>query len=270
MKDFLYAPVVAELADTCANMYRLGWDERNGGNISVLLNENEITEYIDPRNVLRSIPIGFSCREMAGKYLLLTGTGKFFKNVSKDPAANLGLIRIDESGKTAEVLWGFSDGGKFTSELPTHLMTHAARLQADPEHRVVTHCHPTHLLAMTYVHELDARSITRDLWRMSIESIMTFPDGLGVMPWRLCGTVEIGAETAHLMRSYRLVIWGMHGIYGAGKTLDEAFGLIETVEKAAQIYMLTAHLPRVNTITDEQLRRTAEYLGLPYRMDWLE
>ena len=60
MKDFLYAPIVAELADTCANMYRLGWDERNGGNISVLLNENEITEYIDPRNVLRSIPIGFS------------------------------------------------------------------------------------------------------------------------------------------------------------------------------------------------------------------
>jgi len=29
--------------------------------------------------------------------------------------------------------------------------------------------------------------------------------------------------------------------------MDEAFGLIETVEKAAQIYMLTARLPRVNT-----------------------
>ena len=47
------------------------------------------------------------------------------------------------------------------------------------------------------------------------------------------------------------MVWGMHGIYGAGKTLDETFGLIETVEKAAQIYMLTAHLPRVNTIRDD-------------------
>lgn len=33
------------------------------------------------------------------------------------------------------------------------------------------------------------------------------------------------------MKEFRLVIWAMHGIYGAGKTLDETFGLIETVEK---------------------------------------
>lgn len=59
----------------------------------------------------------------------------------------------------------------------------------------------------------------------------------------LCGTAEIGKATAEKMKSFRLVVWAMHGIYGAGKTLDETFGLIETVEKAAQIYMLTAHLP---------------------------
>jgi len=27
--------------------------------------------------------------------------------------------------------------------------------------------------------------------------------------------------------------------------MDETFGLIETVEKAAQLYMLTAHLPHI-------------------------
>lgn len=45
----------------------------------------------------------------------------------------------------------------------------------------------------------------------------------------------------------------MHGIYDEGKTMDETIGLIETVEKATKIYMLTAHLPRVNTIRDDQM-----------------
>ena len=36
MKDILTAPFVKEMCDTTANMYRLGWDERNGGNISYM------------------------------------------------------------------------------------------------------------------------------------------------------------------------------------------------------------------------------------------
>ena len=31
MKDILTAPFVEEMKATTANMYRLGWDERNGG-----------------------------------------------------------------------------------------------------------------------------------------------------------------------------------------------------------------------------------------------
>ena len=42
MKDILTAPFVKEMCDTTANMYRLGWDERNGGNISYMLYENEV------------------------------------------------------------------------------------------------------------------------------------------------------------------------------------------------------------------------------------
>lgn len=84
-----------------------------------------------------------------------------------------------------------------------------------------------------------------------------------------CGTNEIGEATAEKMKEFRLVIWAMHGIYGAGKNLDEAFGLIETVEKAAQIYMLTSHLPRINTIKDKDMKILAEAFGVEYRKDFL-
>ena len=69
----------------------------------------------------------------------------------------------------------------------------------------------------------------------------------------VCGNNEIGIATAEKMNDYRLVVWGLHGIYGAGKTMDETFGLIETVEKAAQLYMMIAHLPHKNTILDHEL-----------------
>lgn len=269
MKDILTAPFVADMKETTANMYRMGWDERNGGNISYLLDEAEVAEYLDLSRVLRTIPTGFDAKPLAGKLFIVTGTGKYFKNVERDPENNLGIIRIAADGATAELLWGFRDGGTFTSELPAHLMSHMARLKADPENRVVMHSHPTYTLAMNFVHELDEKQFTHTLWEMCTECIAVFPDGVGVLPWMLCGTNSIGEATAKKMEEFRLVVWGMHGIYGAGKNLDETFGLIETVEKAAQIYMLTAHLPRKNTIQDSEMRQLAEFFGVDYRKDFL-
>lgn len=269
MKNILTAPFVEEMRKATANMYRLGWDERNGGNISYLLDENEVGEYLDVDHVIRTIPLGFDAASIAGKIFIVTGTGKYFKNVDADPENNLGIVRITTDGQNADLLWGYKDGGKFTSEFPAHLMSHKARLSVDPENRVVMHCHPTHTLAMNFVHELSDKAFTHSLWEMCTECIVVFPEGVGVLPWMLCGTNSIGEATAEKMKEFRIVIWGMHGIYGAGKTVDETFGLIETVEKAAQIYMLTAHLPRINTIRDEEMVELAEYFGVKYRKDFL-
>ena len=276
LKDIRTAPFVQEMCKTTANMYRLGWDERNGGNISYLLKEEEVAEYLDLNNVIRTIPlmgvneVDFDASPLEGKIFIVTGTGKYFKNVESDPETNLGIVRIGKGGKNVELLWGYKDGGRPTSEFPAHMMSHIARLSVDPENRVVMHSHPTNTLAMNFVHELDEKKFTHSLWEMCTECIVVFPEGVGVLPWMLCGTSEIGKATAEKMKEFRLVVWAMHGIYGAGKTLDETFGLIETVEKAAQIYMLTAHLPRVNTIKDEDMLKLLELFGVKnYRRDFL-
>lgn len=274
MKNILNAPFVREMCKTTANMYRLGWDERNGGNISYLLDEKEVAEYLGLNKVIRTVPLmgvneeEFDVAPLAGKIFIVTGTGKYFKNVEDDPETNLGIVRVTKNG--LELLWGYKDGGRTTSELPAHLMCHMARLKKDPENRVVMHCHPTNLLAMTYVHELDTKKFTHTLWEMSTECIVVFPDGVEVLPWMLCGTGKIGVATAEKMQSARAVVWALHGLYGAGKSLDETFGLVETVEKAAQIYMLTANLPRKNTITDQQLKELADYFKTDYRKDFLD
>lgn len=265
MKEILSAPWMVDMVRTATEMYRHGWDERNGGNISLLLEEEQVRPYLAPGRVVREIPTGFSCPALDGRFFLVTGTGKYFKNVQYAPEVNLGLVRLADGGANAQLLWGYADGGRFTSEFPAHMLSHAARLRVDADNRVVMHCHPTNLLAMTYVHSLEERAFTRTLWQMGTECAVVFPDGVNVLPWMLCGTNEIGEATAAKMATARLVVWAQHGIYGAGKDLDETFGLIETAEKAAEIYMKIAHLPLVNMLDDAQMQQLAAHFGVKLR-----
>lgn len=270
MKNILEAPFMVETVRTLTNLYRLGWDERNGGNLSYLLYDEDIEGYLNTDEVIREIPMSFDASEIAGRIFLVTGTGKYFKNVQYDSENNLGIVRIAKSGNVCELLWGFRDGGKFTSELPAHLMSHMTRLKKDPAHRVVMHTHPTNTIAMSLILGPCEREFTRALWKMQTESIVVFPEGVGVLPWMVCGTNDIGIATAKKLEDTRLCVWTTHGIYGTGRDLDEAFGLIETVEKAAELYMLTVGQERKNEIKDNELRDLAAVFGLNYKTEYLD
>lgn len=269
--DILQAPFVKEMAETTSNLYRLGWDERNGGNVSYLLKEEEVTPFIDVDQVIREIPMIFDASALAGKYFLVTGSGKYFKNVEKAPAENIGLIRVQANGRKLDLLWGLENNATPTSELPSHFMSHISRLEVDPENRIVMHCHASHLLAMTFTHELDERAFTRTLWQMCTECLVVFPEGISIIPWIVPGTNEIGEATAAKMKETRLVLWPHHGVYGSGKDLDETFGLIETAEKAAQVYTyVKAQGPILQTITDENLQKLADGFGVTPHAGYLD
>jgi rhamnulose-1-phosphate aldolase len=263
-KNAIYsAPFLQEMLETTSNLYRLGWDERNGGNVSYLLHEYEVLPYLNVDDVKRIVPMNFDATALAGRYFIVTGSGKYFKNVKRDPANNLGLIRIAADGKSYEILWGFEDGGVATSELPTHLMNHMKRLAVDKNHRVIMHCHATNLIAMSFTHSLKEEDFTKTLWEMCTECLVVFPEGVGIIPWIVPGTNAIGEATAEKMKDVRLVLWPHHGIFGAGTTLDETFGLIETAEKAAEVYTIVcAQGGKKQTITDSQLQELANAFGV--------
>lgn len=270
MKKFVESKFVVEVSEITSNMYRQGWDERNGGNISYLIDEEFVREYFPQDEFIRDIPLGFVADEIVrGHYFLVTGTGKYFKNVIKDPEANLGLVKIDENGEVAHLVWGYRDGGKFTSEFPAHLMSHASRLKVNPNNRIIMHTHPTYTICMGAVLPADEIILTRKLWKSNTEAVVVFPEGVGVLPCMICGTNAIGKATAEKMKEFRLVNWTNHGIYGAGNDIDEAFGLIETVEKTAQIYMLTlGHV--VNEIPDEVVLGLAKLWNLNMKKGVIE
>lgn len=266
VNNILEAPFLKDMMNTTYNMWRMGWDERNGGNVSYLLYEDEVSKYIDINKKTRKIDLSFPVKELANKIFLVTGTGKYFKNVIVSPETNLGIVRVSEDGSSIYVIWGYEDGSSPTSELPAHFMSHMERLKIDKNHRVVMHTHATNVITMTFIHELNEASFTKTLWKMCTECLVVFPDGIGILPWMVPGSDEIGRKTAEKMKEYRLVIWPYHGIFGTGSSMDETFGLIETVEKAAEVYVKVRSSGEIKQeLTDNQLKELAKGFNVTVR-----
>ena len=250
---------IKAMTKATSDMWLKGWDERNGGNVSLRLMPEDLDSCRHCLTENRVVEIGETIAGLASQYFLVTGSGKYLRNVQLDPEENLGIIQIAENGRQAQVLWGLRGNGIPTSELSAHLRSHRSRQQVSQhQSRVIMHCHATNLIALSYVMDLSSPAFTRALWEMSTECLVVFPEGIGVLPWMVPGTPAIGEATAALMQEHALVLWSFHGIFAAGATLDEAFGLIDTAEKAAEVLVKVLSMGgKKQSITTQQLKDLA-------------
>jgi len=259
--------VIDPLIDACATIYRYGWAENHAGNLSYRLDADEVAQFprnSDPRAF--TFPTAFTA--LGGQSFIVTAAGSPFRLLEGAPQVHLGLITLTDDGSGYSIIWGFTSGKVPTSELPAHLLGHQERQVAHPDNRVVLHCHATNVVAMTHIHEPDEGAMTRTLWSTNSECVLAFPDGIGLLPWMVCGTDLIGRESAEKFRDSRLVIWSQHGVLASGASIDETLGLIESVEKAAEVYLLTVGRAE-HSISDGQLRELAVAFKLSPREDLL-
>ena len=263
-----------EFIDTCERGWQLGFHERNGGNLSYRISEADIAEVMDDLD--RSgefVELGTSVPALGGEYFMVTGSGKYFCHAKEAPEDTICIIEVSADGEKYRVVWGLVKGGRPTSELPTHLMNHEVKkLASGGNNRVIYHCHPSNIIAMTFVLPLEDKVFTRELWEMITECPVVFPRGVGVVPWMVCGGREIGVYTAEKMKEYDVAIWAHHGIFCAGADFDIAFGLAHTVEKSAEIYMKVASVSptKKQAITKENFLDLAKEFGLDLRVEFLD
>ena len=246
--------------------YEEGWHERNGGNLSYRLTPHEVDSISDRlfrhgewKDINASVP------SLAGEFFLVTGSGKYFRNIPVDPEETLCIIELDETGTKYRIRWGLVEGGRPTSELPTHLLNHAIKKRvSDNTHRIIYHAHCTNIIALSFLLPLKDEVFTRELWESMTECPVVFPEGIGVVPWMVPGGREIGIETSRLMETYNAVIWSHHGIFCSGETYDGTFGLMHTIEKSAEILMkiLAVSDRKLNTITPDDFRKLAKEFGV--------
>lgn len=250
-----------------------GWHERNGGNITYRLTKDEvesIKDIVDESTEYTSI--GVKVSNLANEYFLVTGSGKFIRNVSIDLEANVGIVKVDESGENYKVVWGLINGSRPTSELPSHLMSHSVKYdQTAGKHRVIMHSHATNIIALTFVLPLDGVVFTRELWEMATECPVVFPSGIGIVPWMVPGGAEIAEATSELMKKHDIVVWAHHGVFCSGEDLDLTFGLMDTVEKSAEILVKVLSMGgKKQTITADNFRDLARDFNVSISEEYLK
>ena len=252
----------------------MGWHERNGGNLTYRLTEDEVESakpyftYDKPWQ-----DIGVTVKNLAGTYFLATGSGKFLRNIQLEPQNNIAITEISEDGAQYRIVWGLEQGGRPTSEFPSHLMNHSVKFDVTGgQHRVIYHAHTPAVIAMTNVLEIDDVKWTRALWSAMTECPVVFPGGVGVVEWMVPGGADIAIATSKLMEEFDAAVWAHHGLFASGPDFDTTFGLMHTIEKAAEIYVL-AHsmgMPILQTISPDNLRDIAKEFGVTLREEFLE
>ncbi len=256
--------------------WQMGWHEINGGNMSYRMTDEEtevLLPYFTKDGEWKEIGKCVSVPDFAGKYFIITGSGKYFQNIKDNPEDSLCIIKINDDGFKYKIVWGLVNGGRPTSEISAHLLTHSIKSKAtDGKYRVVYHSHPKYINVLTYVLPLKSEVFTRELWEMMTECSIVFPNGVGVMEWLVPCCEEIGIATGKLMEKYDAVVWAHHGLVCSGETLDMAFGIMHTIEKAAEMLVNVLQITggnKAQTITPQNFRKIEKDFNLDFSEEFL-
>lgn len=194
--------------------------------------------------------------ELAGRCFLVKATGSRFRDLARQPEKNLLMISIADELDGYHILWGGEgSGSRPTSELISHLKIHGFLYRNDLPQKAVVHTHPTHLVALTHIEHYNYEdALNRLLWAMHPEVKIFLPEGVGLASYRRPGSEDLADVTVNAMTHHRVVVWEKHGCTAIGTDVFEAFDLIDTVNKAAEIFFIcksAGYEPQ--GLSDEQL-----------------
>lgn len=231
--------VIDDILEVARYLWERGWAERNAGNISV-----DITELVVPgsdsfdRFPKRDMKI--SQPELAGRCFCVTATGSRFRYLGQQPKKGLLIVSIANKLDGYHLLWG-GEGlrSRPTSEFISHLKVHNFLRRSNLPQRAIMHTHVPHLIALTHIKQYcREEELNRLLWAMHPEIKLILPEGVGFAPYCRPGSEDLADATVSALKNHRVILWEKHGCTAIGNNVCEAFDLIDTVNKSAEIFFI--------------------------------
>lgn len=253
-------PVISDMVSTANLLASRGWAEAFAGNISVWLTQEQKNQLTLAKHHSSWIALPDSVPTMAEQFLAISASGAMMRDLGNHVEKHIGIIELDSEGKAYRIVAGYENSAKPTSELITHLKVLSSR---QDNQRVVVHTHATSLIALSLALKGDSESFSKKLWSVSAEAMYFYPDGVAVCPWAIAGSVDLGNLSAQLAEQHRLILWPAHGVLALGTDLNNALGLIETADKAAEIYLQLLSMNHFdNVLNEQQLQELADAFGV--------
>ncbi|MFR9165454.1 MAG: rhamnulose-1-phosphate aldolase [Dysgonomonas sp.] len=227
---------VAEVAEVAGYLWQKGWAERNGGNITINITDLVNDEIRNLKPIGDKTPIGKKLPNLKGCYFFCKGTNKRMRDLARWPMENGSVIRILDDCSSYEII--ADKPVRPTSELPSHLSMHDFLIGSGSTYKAALHTHPIDLIAMTHNKAfLEKDKLTYLLWSMIPETRAFCPKGLGIIPYAMPSSVELADATIKELKDYDVVMWEKHGVCAVGEDIMEAFDMVDTLSKSAQIYL---------------------------------
>lgn len=174
------------------------------------------------------------------------GTARFLVTPSGRNKALLSpgdLLEVDAAGR---VLRG---RGRPSTELRMHLAAYAAR----PDAGAVVHAHPITAVALTVAGLAPPDDLVP-------EAAVTLGP-IALAPFATPGTDEVPASLAPLLPRHDVFLLERHGALALGRTPDEAFDRMETLERVARMALLARLLGRCEPLPSEAVERVLRAAG---------
>ena len=228
--------ILASIGEAGGRIAAIGASEGGAGNISVCIGWPIEVRRQFP--VTEEIPLPLSAPHLAGRRIIVTGSGRRLRDIATDPAANLGVVLVHAGGETGTLHTSprcLFDG--LTSEWNSHLGIHDdAIARADTNFHAVVHAQPPHLVYLSHVPEYrDEAYFNRRLLRWEPETIVNLPQGVGVLAFMLPGSAQLMEANVASLRTHRVVLWGKHGVVARSDiSVTRAADRIEYAETAAR------------------------------------
>lgn len=228
--------ILASIGEAGGRIAAIGASEGGAGNISVCIGWPIEVRRQFP--VTEEIPLPLSAPHLAGRRIIVTGSGRRLRDIATDPAANLGVVLVHPGGETGTLHTSprrLFEG--LTSEWNSHLGIHDDTIaRADTNFHAVMHAQPPHLVYLSHVPEYrDEAYFNRRLLRWEPETIVNLPQGVGVLAFMLPGSAQLMAANVASLRTHRVVLWGKHGVVARSDiSVTRAADRIEYAETAAR------------------------------------
>jgi rhamnulose-1-phosphate aldolase len=263
MTPVYFPRIIRDIGETGVQLTTLEATEGAAGNISVFARElRNLDEQLAPRGQM-TLPTHVP--ELAGGWIVVTATGRRLRDVSSYPEQSVVVMHIDDDGSHA-TRYAAVDLQP-TSEWNSHLAIHADQVRRrDVPYHAVVHAQPHHLTYLSHHPEYaTADALNRRLFRWEPETIVTFPEGFGLIPFYPPGSAIQMEATVAGCRDYHLIVWQKHGVVARSDTsASRAADLVEYAEMAARYEVLNLRLgsPAFG-LTDDELRAICTEFHVP-------
>lgn len=227
---------INEVAEVAGYLWQKGWAERNGGNITVNITDVVRDDIKSLKPISAVVKMDRPLPHLKGCYFFCKGTNKRMRDLARWPMQNGSIIRILDDCASYEIV---ADNPVLpTSELPSHLAMHNYQISIGSGYKAVLHTHPIDLIAMTHNPAfMEKDKLTYLLWSMIPETRAFCPKGLGIIPYKMPGSLELADATVAMLNDYDVVMWEKHGVCSVSTNIMEAFDMVDTLSKSAQIYL---------------------------------